>query len=46
MVFLCGPLPSLPETLLTVAKHAGAGCVLTDVGSTKGAVAAFAAATG
>ncbi|SCL64098.1 prephenate dehydrogenase/arogenate dehydrogenase family protein [Micromonospora peucetia] len=46
VVFLCGPLPSLPETLLTVAKHAGDGCVLTDVGSTKGAVAAFAVAHG
>ncbi|MEU6075601.1 prephenate dehydrogenase/arogenate dehydrogenase family protein [Micromonospora sp. NPDC047074] len=46
VVFLCGPLPSLPETLLTVAKHATDGCVLTDVGSTKGAVAAFAVAHG
>ncbi|MEU2663195.1 prephenate dehydrogenase/arogenate dehydrogenase family protein [Micromonospora sp. NPDC007220] len=46
VVFLCGPLPRLPETLLTVAKHAGDGCVLTDVGSTKGAVAAFATANG
>ncbi|MEU9506848.1 prephenate dehydrogenase/arogenate dehydrogenase family protein [Micromonospora sp. NPDC048170] len=46
VVFLCGPLPSLPETLLTVAKHVGDGCVLTDVGSTKGAVAAFAVAHG
>ncbi|MEH0972410.1 prephenate dehydrogenase/arogenate dehydrogenase family protein [Micromonospora sp. CPCC 205546] len=46
VVFLCGPLPSMPETLLTTAKHTGDGCVLTDVGSTKGAVAAFAVAHG
>ncbi|MER7416193.1 prephenate dehydrogenase/arogenate dehydrogenase family protein [Micromonospora peucetia] len=46
VVFLCGPLPSLPETLLSVARHAGDGCILTDVGSTKGAVAAFAVAHG
>ncbi|WP_433387541.1 prephenate dehydrogenase [Micromonospora sp. KLBMP9576] len=46
LLFLCGPLPSLPDTLLTVAKHAGDGCVITDVGSTKGAVAAFAVAHG
>ncbi|WP_416902475.1 prephenate dehydrogenase [Micromonospora echinospora] len=45
-VFLCGPLPTLPETLRTVAAVVGADCVLTDVGSTKGAVAEFAAAHG
>ncbi|MFF3864787.1 prephenate dehydrogenase [Micromonospora sp. NPDC001898] len=44
VVFLCGPLSSLPETLLTVAKHTGPDCVLTDVGSTKGGIAGFAAA--
>ncbi|MGK5742674.1 prephenate dehydrogenase [Micromonospora sp. URMC 103] len=42
VVFLAGPLPSLPETLLTVVKHTGDRCVVTDVGSTKGAVARFA----
>ncbi|MFC4017246.1 prephenate dehydrogenase [Micromonospora sp. GCM10011542] len=42
VVFLCGPLPTLPETLLTAAKYAADRCVLTDVGSTKAAVASFA----
>ncbi|MFG1775474.1 prephenate dehydrogenase [Micromonospora sp. NPDC049048] len=46
VVFLCGPLPSLPETLLSAVRHTRDECVLTDVGSTKGAVAAFAAAHG
>ncbi|MFC0503322.1 prephenate dehydrogenase [Micromonospora costi] len=46
VVFLAGPLPTLPETLLTVAKQTGDRCVVTDVGSTKGSVAAFAAAHG
>ncbi|MFI6229306.1 prephenate dehydrogenase [Micromonospora echinospora] len=46
VVFLCGPLPTLPETLRTVAAVVGADCVLTDVGSTKGAVAEFAAVHG
>ncbi|NBE80647.1 prephenate dehydrogenase [Micromonospora rubida] len=46
VVFLCGPLSSLPETLLIVAKHTGPDCVLTDVGSTKGGIAGFAAANG
>ncbi len=42
LVFCCGPLPTLPETLLRVAAATPAECVLTDVGSTKGALAAFA----
>ncbi len=46
VVFLCGPLSTLPETLLTVATSAGDGCVVTDVGSTKGAVTAFAVEQG
>lgn len=46
VVFLCGPLSSLPDALLTVARHIGADCVVTDVGSTKGAVADRAAAYG
>ncbi|MET8118769.1 prephenate dehydrogenase/arogenate dehydrogenase family protein [Micromonospora sp. NPDC005291] len=41
VVFLCGPLPTLPETLHTAAKYAGDRCVFTDVGSTKSAVASF-----
>ena len=39
VVFLAGPLPTLPATLAEVAAVGGAGCVLTDVGSTKSAVA-------
>ncbi|MFI6260727.1 prephenate dehydrogenase [Micromonospora sp. NPDC051006] len=46
VVFLAGPLPSLPETLLAVAKQTDDRCVITDVGSTKGSVAAFAAEHG
>ncbi|WP_413775621.1 prephenate dehydrogenase [Micromonospora sp. RTGN7] len=46
VVFLCGPLSSLPDTLLTVAEHTGPDCVITDVGSTKGGIAGFAAAHG
>ncbi|WP_405100428.1 prephenate dehydrogenase [Micromonospora sp. NBC_01412] len=46
VVFLCGPLSSLPETLLTVSKLTGPDCVVTDVGSTKGRIAGFAAAHG
>lgn len=46
VVFLGGPLPTLPETLLTVLKCVGDECVVTDVGSTKGGVVAFAAEHG
>ncbi|MGW4497850.1 prephenate dehydrogenase [Micromonospora sp. NPDC004336] len=46
LVFLCGPLPTLPEALTTVAAQAADGCVITDVGSTKGGLAAFAVARG
>ncbi|MFF5174728.1 prephenate dehydrogenase [Micromonospora sp. NPDC000089] len=46
VVFLAGPLPSLPETLLAVAALTPGQCVLTDVGSTKAAVAGFAATHG
>ncbi|RKF26638.1 prephenate dehydrogenase [Micromonospora globbae] len=46
VVFLAGPLPSLPETLLTVAAHTGDRCVVTDVGSTKAGIAGFAAEHG
>lgn len=41
-VFLCGPLPSLPGMLSRVAAATDEDCVLTDVGSTKAALAAFA----
>ncbi|GAA2219415.1 prephenate dehydrogenase [Micromonospora olivasterospora] len=46
VVFLCGPLSTLPEALRTVTRHTKPGCVVTDVGSTKGAVAAHAATYG
>ena len=46
VVFLGGPLPSLPQTLLTVAGLTDDRCVVTDVGSTKAAVAEFAGAHG
>ncbi|NJP32324.1 prephenate dehydrogenase [Micromonospora thermarum] len=46
VVFLCGPLPTLPATLPLVAAASPPGCVLTDVGSTKAEVAAAAARHG
>ncbi|TDC82602.1 prephenate dehydrogenase/arogenate dehydrogenase family protein [Micromonospora sp. KC606] len=46
VVFLCGPLPTLPGTLLEVASVTPDGCLLTDVGSTKAELAAFAAERG
>lgn len=46
VVFLCGPLPTLPETLTRVAAATDERCVLTDVGSTKAQVAAAATAQG
>ncbi|SBT47242.1 prephenate dehydrogenase [Micromonospora auratinigra] len=46
VVFLCGPLPTLPGTLLRVAEATDDHCVLTDVGSTKGGLADFARAHG
>ncbi|WP_245712700.1 prephenate dehydrogenase [Micromonospora nigra] len=42
VVFLCGPLPTLPATLLEVAAATRDDCLLTDVGSTKAELAAFA----
>ncbi|MEU5905828.1 prephenate dehydrogenase/arogenate dehydrogenase family protein [Micromonospora sp. NPDC047527] len=42
VVFLCGPLPTLPRTLAQVAELTAPGCVLTDVGSTKVEVAEMA----
>ncbi|MCA2214084.1 prephenate dehydrogenase [Jidongwangia harbinensis] len=42
LVFLCGPLVSLPDALSEVVKHTSDECVVTDVGSTKAAVAAVA----
>ncbi|WP_406072711.1 prephenate dehydrogenase [Micromonospora sp. NBC_01638] len=38
VIFLCGPLPTLPHTLARVAELTAPGCVLTDVGSTKAEV--------
>ncbi|MGN9766153.1 prephenate dehydrogenase [Micromonospora sp. SD12] len=46
VVLLCGPLPTLADTLLRVARAAPPDCVLTDVGSTKAELAAFAARHG
>ncbi|MGC5030206.1 prephenate dehydrogenase [Micromonospora sp. DT229] len=46
VVFLGGPLPTLPATLVEVVAATDEHCLLTDVGSTKGQVAAFAAAQG
>ncbi|HEX5542346.1 MAG TPA: prephenate dehydrogenase/arogenate dehydrogenase family protein [Micromonospora sp.] len=46
VVFLCGPLSTLPDTLATVAKATSDHCVITDVGSTKSAVAAAAEKNG
>ncbi|MFF0151392.1 prephenate dehydrogenase [Micromonospora sp. NPDC005203] len=46
VVFLCGPLPTLPATLVEVAAMTGERCVLTDVGSTKAEVAAVATTHG
>lgn len=46
VVFLCGPLPTLPRTLPTVAAATDEECVLTDVGSTKAGLAALAAGHG
>ncbi|PWU60637.1 hypothetical protein DLE60_10040, partial [Micromonospora globispora] len=45
VVFLCGPLPTLSETLTRVAAATEERCVLTDVGSTKAQVAAAATAS-
>ncbi|MFR9776727.1 prephenate dehydrogenase [Micromonospora sp. MS34] len=46
VVFLCGPLPTLPGMLARVGAATGEHCVLTDVGSTKAEVAAAASAQG
>ncbi|MFI7428719.1 prephenate dehydrogenase [Micromonospora sp. NPDC049836] len=46
VVFLCGPLPTLPGMLTRVAAATGEHCVLTDVGSTKAEVAAAATGQG
>ena len=46
VVFLGGPLPTLPATLVEGAAATGEDCLLTDVGSTKAQLAAFAVAQG
>lgn len=46
LVFLGGPLSSLPDTLIKVARVTNDECVITDVGSTKSAVASFASENG
>ncbi|GIJ23168.1 prephenate dehydrogenase [Micromonospora lutea] len=46
VVFLGGPLPTLPATLVEVAAATAEDCLITDVGSTKAELAAFAADRG
>lgn len=46
VVFLCGPLPTLPAMLDRVAAATDDRCVLTDVGSTKSDVATAAMTAG
>ncbi|WFE46556.1 prephenate dehydrogenase/arogenate dehydrogenase family protein [Verrucosispora sp. WMMD1129] len=46
VVFLGGPLPTLPATLVEVAAATAEHCLLTDVGSTKAELAGFAAEQG
>ncbi|PGH42666.1 prephenate dehydrogenase [Micromonospora sp. WMMA1996] len=46
VVFVCGPLPTLPAMLARVAAATDDRCVLTDVGSTKAEVATAATAQG
>lgn len=46
VVFLCGPLPTLPATLARVAAVTDDGCVLTDVGSVKAEVSTAATVQG
>ncbi|MCZ7435537.1 prephenate dehydrogenase/arogenate dehydrogenase family protein [Micromonospora sp. WMMC241] len=46
VVFVCGPLPTLPATLARVAAATDDRCVLTDVGSVKAEVATSATAQG
>ncbi|MFI6133986.1 prephenate dehydrogenase [Micromonospora sp. NPDC051141] len=46
VVFVCGPLPTLPTTLARVAAATDDRCVLTDVGSVKAEVATAATAQG
>ncbi|MGC4894111.1 prephenate dehydrogenase [Micromonospora sp. DT31] len=46
VVFLCGPLPTLPTTLARVAAATDDRCVLTDVGSVKAEVATAATGQG
>ncbi|WP_089155117.1 prephenate dehydrogenase [Micromonospora sp. NBS 11-29] len=46
VVFLCGPLPTLPATLARVAGATDDRCVLTDVGSAKAEVTTAATTQG
>ncbi|MDW3850096.1 prephenate dehydrogenase/arogenate dehydrogenase family protein [Micromonospora sp. BRA006-A] len=46
VVFLCGPLPTLPATLARVAAVTDDDCVLTDVGSVKAEVSTAATVQG
>ena len=43
LVFLCGPVDRIPPLLSAIAPFCGEGCLVTDVGSTKGAICTAAA---
>ncbi|MGC9668823.1 prephenate dehydrogenase [Planosporangium sp. 12N6] len=46
VVFLGGPLSALPDNLAAAVKHTDPGCVITDVGSVKAPIAAYARENG
>lgn len=46
VVFLCGPLTTMPDTLIQVVEATGGECVVTDVGSVKSTMASFSVAKG
>jgi prephenate dehydrogenase len=46
VVFLGGPLSTLPDTLADVVKHTDQDCVITDVGSVKGRIARYSRENG
>ena len=41
LVFLCSPIVRILEQLSAVVQAASPGCIITDVGSTKGAIVAL-----
>ncbi|HEV7898156.1 MAG TPA: prephenate dehydrogenase/arogenate dehydrogenase family protein [Planosporangium sp.] len=46
VVFLGGPLSTLPDTLAEVVKHTGSDCVITDLGSVKAPIAGYSRENG